>query len=363
MSTAPCAAAGRIMDKRANPKSRSGRNLKRGSPVTSAVVAKAAHVSQSTVSLVLSGKAAGRVSVSTQARVEKTARRLGYQPNVSAQVLRTGAVRMLALAVPNVQQPYFGQVLVAAELMAREHDYTVILIDTTTDHSWAERLVGMIRSRSVAGCIVYSSDDQSDPILSSVKDSVLFIEAEDPRKSGLDLDVEGGMHAVVDHLAGLGHKRIGYFAAEYPKATFRRRFESFLRELKQLGLPFLASWRTSAIFELEMATLRARSLFEDVDITALFCDDDLLAGAAYRAARGLGIAIPVQLSIVGFNDIEAARMLTPELTTVAIPAELVGRSAVELLLQQLQDATKAKRNPFIADLELRVRGSTAPPGR
>jgi len=337
--------------------------LKAKSPVTSVDVAKAAGVSQSTVSLVLSGKAAGRVSPSTQALVEKTARRLGYQPNISAQVLRTGAAKVLALAVPNVQQPYFGQVLVAAELTAREHNYAVILIDTTTDRFWATRLVGMISSRLVAGCIVYASDDQSDPILSSIKNSVVFIEAEDPKTSEIDLNNSGGMHAVVDHLAGLGHRRIGYFAAEYQKATFRRRFESFLHATKRAGLSFLASWRISSTFELDVATVRARRLIEDINVTAIFCDDDLLAGAAYRAARGLGVLIPTQLSIVGFNDIEAARLLTPELTTVAIPAELIGRSAVELLLEKLVGPRKAKRSTMIADLELRVRESTAPPGR
>src|ERR1700722_6074909 len=88
--------------------------------VTSVSVAEAAKVSQSTVSLVLSGKAEGRVSAATKALVEETARRLGYQPNVSARALRTGAAKTLALAVPNVQQPFFGQIFVAAEIKARE---------------------------------------------------------------------------------------------------------------------------------------------------------------------------------------------------------------------------------------------------
>jgi DNA-binding LacI/PurR family transcriptional regulator len=345
---------------RAKPKHPISRN--HHGAVTSLAVARAARVSQSTVSLVLSGKAAGRVSPTTKALVEDTARRLGYQPNVSAQVLRTGAAKTLALAVPNVQQPFFGQIFVAAELKAREHDYAVILIDTVTDPLWAERLVGMMRSRLIAGCIVYASDDRSDPTLDSVKDSVLFIEAEDPKKSGVDLNFGGGMRAVVDHLAGLGHQRIGYFAAEYSKATYKRRFGSFLSELKRVGLPYRKEWRTSATFEVEMATSRAKSLLETADITALFCDDDLLAGAAYRAARRLGVAIPEQLSIVGFNDIEIARLLDPELTTVAIPADVIGRTAVERLLLQLQGAAATPR-PFVADLELRVRGSTSPPGR
>jgi LacI family transcriptional regulator/LacI family repressor for deo operon, udp, cdd, tsx, nupC, and nupG len=112
---------------------------------------------------------------------------------------------------------------------------------------------------------------------------------------------------------------------------------------------------------LEAATRRAKEFLKNAPFTALFCDDDLLAGAAYRAARQLGIAIPAQLSIVGFNDIEIARLLDPELTTVAIPADVIGRTAVERLLLQLQRPVKPAGPAFVAELELRVRGSTAPP--
>ena len=331
-------------------------------PLTSFAVARAAGVSQSTVSLVMSGKAAGRVSAATQALVETTVRRLGYQPNVSARTLRTGMARTLALAVPNVQQPFFGQLLVAAEHAAREHDYAVILIDTTTDVVWTDRLLGMLRSGLVAGCIVYAGDDKCDQRLLPARERILFVEAEDTRNSSVDLDVGGGMHAVVQHLIGLGHRRIGYFAAGYPKGTYRRRYASFRDELKQHDLPHCPGWRTSATFELEEATLAARTLLAQADISALFCDDDLLAGAAYRTARNLGIVIPAQLSVVGFNDLEMARLLSPELTTVAIPVDAVGRTAVERLLAQLQRPTEMTAAPFVAALELRVRASTAPPG-
>lgn len=334
---------------------------KAAAPVTSVAVAEAAQVSQSTVSLVLSGKSAGRVSASTRALVEATARRLGYQPNVSARVLRTGVARTLALAVPDVQQPYFGQILVAAELKARERDYAVILVDAATDQDWAERLVGMMHSRMVAGCIVYTGDDRAAPALSAVADRVVFVEAQDPAKSGIDLNIAGGMRAVVEHLTRLGHERIGYFAAEYAKATFERRLRSFRDELARLGLSFRADWRTSSTFEVEAATTRAERLLARADITALFCDDDLLAGAAYRAARRLGIDVPSQLSVVGFNDVELARLLSPELTTLAIPAEAIAHTAVERLLAQLGGRARSSRPPFVADLELRVRGSTAPP--
>lgn len=327
--------------------------------VTSYAVARAANVSQSTVSLVLSGKAAGRVSAATQALVIETARRFGYQKNEMARVLRTGASRMLALAVPNVQQPFFGQILVAAELAARENDHAVVLIDTTTDPGWIERLLGMFGGGLIAGCIVYASDAATEAALAAVRDRVLFVEAENPRQSGIDLDVAGGLAQAVAHLAALGHRRIGYFAADYPKATYRRRFDAFRAAVKRHGLKHDRAWRAAATFEIDRATAAAAALLAPLPFTALFCDDDLLAAATYRAARGLGIAIPAALSVVGFNDIELARMLAPELTTVAIPAEAIGRLAVTRLITQIDARGAAAEAPFVLALDLRARGSTA----
>jgi DNA-binding LacI/PurR family transcriptional regulator len=329
--------------------------------LTGVAVAKAANVSQSTVSLVLSGKAAGRVSAATHALVEETARRLGYQPNVSAQMLRTGMAKVLALAVPNVKQPYFGQIFVAAEEAAREFEYSVILIDTSTDPAWAARLVSMLRSRLVAGCVVYASDSASEDTLRPVRRQILFIEGENPRTSGIDLDLRAGMRAVANHFATLGHKRIGYFAAEYPKATFKRRFRALLAEFDRLGLRHEPEWQASASFELDPATETARRLLEKCQFTALFCDDDLLAAAVYRAASQLGVSIPDQLSVVGFNDLELARMLHPELTSVAIPANSIGAIAVDRLLRQVKQKRPAP--PYVADLELQLRASTAAPPR
>jgi DNA-binding LacI/PurR family transcriptional regulator len=329
------------------------------STITSVDVAKAAGVSQSTVSLVMSGKWAGRVSPGTKTLVEQTADRLGYRPNVLAQVLRTGNGQMLALAVPNVTHPFFGAVLAAADLAAREHGYAVTLIDTTSDPLWAERMLEMLGSRLLAGCIVYAGDDEPSSLLASRTDRVLLVEAEDGGQGLLDIDIGRGVRAVVEHLTGLGHRRIGYFAADYPKATYRRRFTSFVDELAAAGLPFEPHWRTASTFDVETATRRGRALLERADVTAVFCDDDLLAAALYRACTQIGRTIPDALSVVGFDDIELARLLNPELTTVAIPAEELGRSAVELLLGKLHPGGGELARPLVTKLELKIRGSTA----
>ena len=335
-----------------------------GGRVTSYTIAKAVNVSQSTVSLVLSGKAGKRVAPATQALIIKTARDLGYQRNEIARVLRTGSTHLLALAVPNVEQPFFSQVLAAAELEARENGYSVILLGTTTDPEWPDRLCSMIASRQIAGCIVYAADDASEPRLAAIRENAIFIEAEDAGRSCVDLDILDGIQQVVGHLATLGHRQIGYFAADYDKAAYHRRYDAFCAIAEAQGLVHFAEWRAKAIFALEAATEAAAALLKTQRFTALVCDDDLLAAGVYRAARRLGMRIPEDLSVVGFDDIELARALAPELTTVAIPADKIGQIAVRLLVDHIQNENAEPNPPHLIKLSLVIRGSTAaPPGQ
>ncbi|WP_370677833.1 LacI family DNA-binding transcriptional regulator [Pleomorphomonas sp. PLEO] len=327
--------------------------------VTSLDVARETNVSQSTVSLVLNGKAEGRVSPATRELVREAAARLGYRPNVSAQTLRTGVGKTLAFAVPDIKQPFFGEVLVAAEIAAREQGYSVLLVDTMTDPLWSERLVGMIRGRMIAGCITYSPDAEAEARFVDVSDRVVMVESDTPALSGVDLSIDAAMKSVVGHLTDLGHRKIGHFAAEYPKLTFRNRRVSFLAELERVGIKTNPQWHVASTFDIDAATEAAKRLIE-TGVTAIACDDDLLAGAAYRAARQLGLSIPNELSVVGFNDIEFARLLAPELTTVNIPADTLGREATQRLLNKLAGkAAPSKRT--VVKLRLIVRQSTVRP--
>ncbi|EKQ1710523.1 LacI family DNA-binding transcriptional regulator, partial [Salmonella enterica] len=122
-------------------------------------VARLANVSQSTVSLVFNGKTKGRVSEDTRARVLAVAKTLGYQPNVSAQILRNGSPKNIAFVVPDLQQPYFGKLVYAAELTAAEKGHSVILLDSISSEQWCDRLITLFQSKVIYGCIIYSCDE------------------------------------------------------------------------------------------------------------------------------------------------------------------------------------------------------------
>ncbi|GAB82480.1 LacI family DNA-binding transcriptional regulator [Shimwellia blattae] len=327
--------------------------------VTSKQVAREANVSQSTVSLVLSGKSEGRVSLKTRQLVEETARRMGYRPNLSARSLRTGISMTIALAVPNVKQPFFGEVLYAAETLAASKGYSVILVDTSSEPLWAERIVQMIESMTIAGCIVYACDKASGITLSRTGNKIIYIEAEDTSLCHIDLNANSGIEQVLQHLTSLGHTKIGYFAAQYNKSLFRYRFKAFTDKVARHDLPTDKRWYVGSTFELDVATEKAMSLVKS-GVTAIFCDDDLLAGAVYRACRQAGLRIPEDMSVVGFNDIEMARMLYPELTTVSIPAADIGTMALGMFFTNVL-GNSSRTKPEILELELIVRHSTSSP--
>ncbi|MFC0541033.1 LacI family DNA-binding transcriptional regulator [Kutzneria chonburiensis] len=324
--------------------------------VTSVDVARAAGVSQTTVSLVFSGRAAGRVSDRTRELVESTAAELGYVPSGPARVLRGGRPQVLALAVPDVRNPYFARVLLGAEQAARESDLAVLLVDTAADPAWTDRLVDMSRVGLFAGAIVYAEPAPVTARLAADLDSVVFIECPDPAgRSSVDIDIAAAMRDVVTHLADLGHRHIGHAQADLRRSTFQLREHHLAAELSRLGLPPAARYRSP--FSITEATTAAARFLRRTPVTAIFCDDDILVAALYRACAQLHVAIPADLSLIGFNDVDLARYLAPEATSVAIPAEDLGRLAVQALLADI-DGTAPTH--VTAPLSLSIRRSTGP---
>jgi DNA-binding LacI/PurR family transcriptional regulator len=326
---------------------------------TSQEVAERAGVSRSTVSLVMSGKARGRVSPEVQETVLLAARELGYHPNAAARSLRLGRTFSIALVVANVANPFFASVLRGAEHAARKQRYAVMLLDTMNDPDWLQWVPDVLAARALDGCILYIGDPISEAEAQAFGRNIVLIEAESPSASSILLDVYQAATQATEHLIALGHTRIGYLAADYAKETFRLRFAAYEQALLKAGIAPNTQWTGRATFDVETATATATRLLRQPDTpTAIVCDDDLLAAAVYKSAAILGLHVPRDLSIVGFDDIELARLLQPELTTVAIPAEEIGKTSIRLMQKLLSGQGPSTQH---VPLRLMVRGSTALP--
>jgi DNA-binding LacI/PurR family transcriptional regulator len=310
-------------------------------------VARAAGVSQSTVSLVLAGKAEGRVKPETGQAVREAARRLGYRPNVAARNLRLGRTRTVLLVVPTLVSPFFGAVYTGAARVASERGFGVVVHPWHDDASPARSPVDI---EAIDGVLASSLGGG----VTGLGDVPLVVLDNDPAgvAPSVNFDVAGGMRAIAAHLTGLGHRRIGHLAAAVDTWTFRVRSEA----LAASG-PLVARG-TTAIDVAAARTAAVALLDRPGRPSALVCDDDLIAAGAYKAARALGLDVPGDLSVTGFDDILVAAALEPELTTVRLPAEDLGARAMAALLERLDGHAP----PDVSlPVELIVRGSTAPP--
>jgi DNA-binding LacI/PurR family transcriptional regulator len=321
--------------------------------VTSVDVARRAGVSQSTVSLVFSGKGRGRVSEATQEHVRRVARELGYRPNVAAQALRLGISGAVALLVPDITNPFFSRVLRGAQRAAAAAGYTVALIDTANDRRWEEQTFEALRAGPVDGYLLFevSAPDGLGP-----DQNVVLMESEAPGRPSVRFDAEGGAAAAFEHLLELGHRRVGHLAAAFDAPTFHLREAARRRVLGAAGIDPDAQPRAVTFIGIDEARAGALGLLAE-EPTAVMCDDDIIAAGLYLAARERGLEIPGDLSVIGFDDMDFARVLSPPLTTVALDAELLGAKSFELLEQRMSG--KKVRRRVVLPAELLVRGSTS----
>lgn len=335
-------------------------------------VAERAGVSQATVSLVFSSPVAAshRVSEATRQRVLAAADELGYAPQAAGRQLRLGRTGMLLLAVPNILGPFFARVLAGAQTEAAASAGTPagdgglsVVVSSAWDHAALARAA---RSGRYDGLLICSPDDSQlggdlpDDVPVVFLDADPALSAGHPRRRTQELDVGAGMAAAVTHLRALGHERLGHLRSVESAHTFRARQAGF--EAAAAGAD-VVEVGVSVNGGLDAARAAARALLGPAEgrPRAVVCDDDIVAAGVYHVAAELGLRIPEELSVVGIDNIVAAPLFAPALTTVDLPGEQLGAAGVRLLAALgAPDAAGAAPVPEPAPLptHLVVRGST-----
>jgi LacI family transcriptional regulator len=335
-------------------------------------VAELAGVSVTTVSHVLNDTPHTRIAEETRSRVRHAAKALGYGPNRAAQALRTNRTGLLGLLSEEIATtPHAGRIILGAQNAARAHDLTLVIINTERDSGGDSHRndVQALIDRQVDAVLyatMYHRRVSLPPNLHGLP--TVLIDATD--RAGIVPavvpDEVGGAIAAVTHLVEAGHARIGFLNNDDDVPATHLRFQGFRQVLQTHGIPFDPALVASATSETLPAYESAREMLARSDRpTALFCYNDRMAMGAYRAAMELGISIPDDLSIVGFDNQELiAANLFPGLTTVALPHYEMGAWAVETLVQLLNGEADRERladEPELLDCPLVVRASVAPP--
>ncbi len=335
----------------------------RGAPPTSRDVARRAGVSQATVSLVMGDKWRGRVSTRTAESVRATAGELGYRPNLAARTLRLGRTRTTLLVVPALTSDFFARVYAGAARVAAEHDFGMVLYPSPEGVGPAPDPFGSARA-SLDGVIASSMAPEALAALREGGLPLIMLDS-DPAgpESGraaatVNLDIAGGMRQTAAHLLQLGHRRLAHIPAAVDSWTFRVRAQALRDALTESGVS-LADTEPAELSVTGGLRAAARILAREPRPTAVVCDDDLLAAGACKAVRRLGLRVPDDVSVTGFDDLALATAVEPELTTVRLPAEEIGAAGMQALLDVLD---KRPAHPDVLPVTLIERGSTSAPG-
>ncbi|MEU8683301.1 LacI family DNA-binding transcriptional regulator [Streptomyces sp. NPDC048611] len=328
--------------------------------VTSRDVARAAGVSQAAVSLVLGDKWRGRVSPGKADAVRAAARELGYRPNLAARSLRMGRTRTVLLVVPVLTTEFFARVYTGAARVAADHGFGVVLYPSPEGtgparnpfDSAAATLDGVIAS-SMAAETLTALRDADLPLVMLDSDP-----GDDRADATVNLDIADGARQLTEHLSALGHRRITHLAADVRSWTFDVRARAVADSLHGVPGALLRRQPSALGGDAGLHAAHAALTGPGPRPTALLCDDDIIAAGACKAVRRLGLRVPEDVSVTGFDDLALAVAVEPELTTVRLPAEDFGAAGMRALMAVL-DGRPAPAATL--PVELVTRGSTAPP--
>jgi LacI family transcriptional regulator len=310
---------------------------------------------------VLSRNPTARVAAETRERVLRAAEELGYRPNVVARSLVRRRSYAIGLVVPDLANQFFAHVVSGAERVAVDEGYAVLLCEQR--ETGIDRHLDALRARQVDGVILDAAGAASIPeeLLDGI--NVALIDQPSQRWPGVASDAEGAGRAAAEHLLALGHRRIAFVGPSADVHSFRMRERGFAKARRERAVPLETELlrRAPATVAGGHAAMRAL-LAQPVPPTAGFFANDLLALGAYKACAQAGVSIPADVSIVGCDDIEFAQLVTPELTTVAVPARELGARAARLLLRAIDgDPMPPSQQARPLPVRLVVRGSTAAP--
>lgn len=335
--------------------------LKVRKPASIKDVAAEAGVSPTTVSHVLSGNRP--VNDDTAARVRGVVNRLGYVPASLARSLQAGSTSVIGLLIPDISNAFFADLAKGVEDAAHDLGYGVILCNTEFDADREDRYLGLIQSRFIDGMVYAAGSPPSRHRLESLLGRFPIALA-DEEVEGLDgaliatADHEAGGRLVGEHLRGLGHHRALMLTGPTDLRSGLARAAGFVKAFRGDVTRRVGDFKEQSGHRQVAETLEAGR----PDYTAVFAANDMMAFGAIAALRDAGLAVPRDVSVVGFDDIRAASLAFPSLTTVHQPAYDVGRTATAQLLQYVSRGEVPPASRHTLPVELKVRDSTAAPG-
>lgn len=326
-------------------------------------VARDCGVSVQTVSHVVNRT--GNISDETRQRVLESIERLNYRRNPIARSMRTRQTGMIALIILDISNPVLSLIASTIESLAYEQDYHVLLYNTGHNPAREQAYLDEIGNRRADGVIIVNTINR-DNMAQLTADGVPTVLIDSPILSSpvpvVSVDNSAGAYAATCHLLDLGHRRIAHIAGSRDLGIARQREQAYTKAIADSGLPYRrVVYAHSIQWGYESGYTAMRELLRDDEPpTAVFAASDALAIGAYRALAEAGLRVPDDISVVGFDNIEASAYTTPPLTTVHQPFSELGNAAFSLLLKMLDGGVRHPSN-ILLPAEIIFRESTGAP--
>lgn len=317
-------------------------------------VAERAQVSTATVSYVLNDKKS--ISEQTKTRVYDAIRDLNYVPDLSARSLSSRDSKLIGIVIPQtepgsklmLQNDFYSEIVGSIEYHARQHGYHVIISATDVNESY----LTLAKERNLDGIIVigmYPDDFYRQMKKTQIPIVLIDSYCNDHYYHSIRIDDAYGSYLATNHVIGYGHKKIAFFCGQIKEnGVIKKRLCGYQQALEEAGIPYDPTLVYEGKVDYDSGIELARKLCnENKDVTAVVATADILAIGAMKGFYEQGVSVPNDISIVGFDDLEISKYLTPGLTTVRQEISQKGEKAVELLLDNIQDADMTKREVII----------------
>ena len=326
-------------------------------------VAERARVSTTTVSHVVNGTR--KVDPGTAARVEAAIEELGYRPNALARSMRRGRTHTVGIVIPDIANPFFGDLARSLEDHLFEAGYSAIICNSDGEVAKESRYLDVLLSKKVDGLLLIAASQPSEGLVHLAEKGpptiIVDRELDELPLSHVLVENHRGGYLAGRHLLDLGHRDIGIIEGPGGLGTSARRLEGFQAALEEAGIAL----SQERIFRGDFRAASGRSAMDGWlrngrPPSAVFAENDLMAVGALSAAHAADVEIPRDISVVGFDGIAFGADVTPPLTTVTQSVNDVAGAAVGLLFERLRDSTSPVR--FVElPVTLTVRGSSGPP--
>jgi LacI family transcriptional regulator len=325
-------------------------------------VAEHAGVSVTTVSHVINNTRP--VSDALRQRVEAVMLDLGYQPNTLARSLRRGETHTIGVIVPDNSNPFFAEVARGIEDTSFDHGYSVILCNSDRDLHKERLYINVLIEKQVDGILFVAAGMSADNI-QPLLDRALPLVVVDRQIPALAVDTvlaanQHGGWLATQHLLELGHHRIGCIVGPEDIASSVERVSGYHQALSAHNLPVDEQLVIRGDFRYESGyAAGGRLLSLDDPPTAIFACNDLMAVGAMTKALEIGLSVPGDLSVIGFDDIRPAVYANPPITTIKQPKYEMGVASTALLLSRMRDSNRTPQQQVL-ETSLVIRQSTAP---